>query len=266
MAQSPFPGMDPYLEDPTLWQGVHGRLINILADQLTPLIAPKYIADFETEIVIDRIRDDSLEGWGARPPERRGARPDVSVIQLEPAGPTPVAIAPVTPPSLRLTAPMAMPTRLVTLQVRERETDKLVTAIELLSPINKRPGNQRQKYLEKRMDYLESDVHFVEIDLLRRWPRMPLEEMLPACDYVAIVCNAYERPACDVWAIDLRQSLPILPIPLLKPDPAVPLDLGLAVRTVYERGRYDLRIDYNRPSDPPLAKEDVEWAAALLEK
>src|SRR5688572_5055581 len=148
MAQSPFPGMDPYLEDSTLWQGVHGRLMNVMADQLMLLIAPKYIADFETEVVIDRIRDDSLERWGARP--------DVSVIQLEPAGPTPVAIAPVTPPSLRLTAPIAMPTRLVTLQIKERETDRLVTAIELLSPINKRPGSQRQKYLEKRMDYLES--------------------------------------------------------------------------------------------------------------
>src|SRR5688572_22449970 len=137
MAQSPFPGMDPYLEDSTLWQGVHGRLMNVMADQLMPLIAPKYIADFETEVVIDRIRDDSLERWEARPPERRGARPDVSVIQLEPAGPTPVAIARVTPPSLRLTAPIAMPTRLVTLQIKERETDRLVTAIELLSPINK---------------------------------------------------------------------------------------------------------------------------------
>lgn len=38
MSRSPFPGMDPYLEAPGLWPDVHTRLINIFAEQLTPLI------------------------------------------------------------------------------------------------------------------------------------------------------------------------------------------------------------------------------------
>ena len=33
---TPFPGMDPYLEHPTLWPGVHNRLIIALADVLSP--------------------------------------------------------------------------------------------------------------------------------------------------------------------------------------------------------------------------------------
>jgi hypothetical protein len=79
-----------------------------------------------------------------------------------------------------------------------------------------------------------------------------------------MVVNMYERPACDVWPISLRQPLPVLPIPLLRPDPAVPLDIGQALRTAYQRARYDLRIDYGQPPDPPLSSEDAAWAANLL--
>jgi len=39
---TPFPGMDPYLEHPTLWADVHDRLIAAIADELVPLVAPKY--------------------------------------------------------------------------------------------------------------------------------------------------------------------------------------------------------------------------------
>jgi hypothetical protein len=33
--RSPFPGMDPYLENPQLWLEVHSRLIVEIADDLT---------------------------------------------------------------------------------------------------------------------------------------------------------------------------------------------------------------------------------------
>lgn len=36
---SPFPGMDPYLEDPTLWRGVHHYLIAIIAETLGDALA-----------------------------------------------------------------------------------------------------------------------------------------------------------------------------------------------------------------------------------
>jgi hypothetical protein len=258
MTQSPFPGMDPYLEDSTLWQGVHHLLMVAMVDQLMPLITPKYFADFETEIVTDRIWDD----YG----DNQRANSELITEWFELSNPVSSTTAPVTPPSLRLTAPISTPTRLTTLQIRQREKNQLVTAIELLSPINKRLSDHRQNYLEKRIDYLDKGVHLVEIDLMRRWPRMPFEEIVPPCDYFVAVCYGYERRACDAWLIYLRQPLPVLPIPLLKPDPAVPLDLGLALRTVYERGRYDLRIDYERPTDPPLSKEDADWAARLLQK
>lgn len=51
---------------------------------------------------------------------------------------------------------------------------------------------------------------------------------------------------------------------LLPSDPAVPLDMGQALHTAYERTRYDLQIDYRQPSVPPLSAADAEWASERI--
>lgn len=257
MLHSPFPGMDPYLEAPGLWPDVHNRLATIFAEQLAPLLAPKYIADLHTQIVIDRA-------WDA-PTASQGALPDMAVTQPTSEMSGPVAASTISPPPLRLRIPVPLPVRLVSVYIRSRERETLVTVIELLSPVNKRPGRGRQEYLNKRAALLESSVHLVEIDLLRQWPRMPLEGLLPACDYLAVVSDASERPICEVWPLGLPQPLPVLPIPLLSPDAPVPLDVNQALRTAYARARYDLRVDYTQPPSPPLSPQQAAWAAALLD-
>ncbi|QFS43531.1 hypothetical protein GXM_01004 [Nostoc sphaeroides CCNUC1] len=64
----PFPGMNPYLEDPELWPGVHGRLIvamsddkrlRIYADYLSPQLRPKYFVAIE-ERIYQITGDDKL--------------------------------------------------------------------------------------------------------------------------------------------------------------------------------------------------------------
>jgi len=105
----------------------------------------------------------------------------------------------------------------------------------------------------------------VEIDLLRQGARVPLVG-LPKTDYLAMVSRSYKRPNCEVWTIGLREPLPVLPVPLLRPDREVPLDLGKALRTAYERAHYERRINYNAPTTPPLKSEDATWAAKLLSK
>jgi len=107
------------------------------------------------------------------------------------------------------------------------------------------PPTSEPARAEKKNAFFDSDVHLIEIDLLRQWPRMPfLEEKIPESDYLAMVSRAYQRPRCEVWPIKLRQPLPVLPV--LWPDQDVPLDIGQALRSVYERARYDLRINYNK--------------------
>ena len=50
--------------------------------------------------------------------------------------------------------------------MRETATDTLVTAIEILSPVNKR-GDSLHLYRAKRKSLLRTDVHLIKLDLLR---------------------------------------------------------------------------------------------------
>lgn len=262
MTQSPFPGMDPYLEATDLWPDVHTRLMNIFAEQLTPLLAPKYIAELSTQVVIEQVVEEGLLSVSTSLPDVTITEPDSPELDsMETQTAAGVAIAPA---PLRLTLPLAVPTRLVTLYIRRREPDTLVAVIELLSPVNKRLGEGRQEYLKKRAAFLEANAHFIEIDLLRRWPRMPFGGNVPDSAYLAMVSVAHERPECDAWPIEVPDPLPVLPVPLVPPDPPIPLDIGQALRTAYQRARYDLRIDYTTPPTPPLSPEDAAWMAALL--
>lgn len=75
------------------------------------------------------------------------------------------------------------------------------------------------------------------------------------------VCSA----RADVWVLGLRDSLPVLPVPLRTPDKDVALDLGLALRTIYERAAYDLSINYvEAPPPPPLTSEEEAWRREAL--
>jgi hypothetical protein len=47
---SPFPGMNPYLENSALGSDFHHRLITAIADLLTPQLEPKYIVAIERRI------------------------------------------------------------------------------------------------------------------------------------------------------------------------------------------------------------------------
>ncbi|MHC5729406.1 MAG: DUF4058 family protein, partial [Nostoc sp.] len=47
---NPFPGMNPYLEQPELWHQVHNRLIVAIADDLTPQIVPKYRVSIQERV------------------------------------------------------------------------------------------------------------------------------------------------------------------------------------------------------------------------
>ena len=47
-----FPGMDPYLEHPRLWTGLHTRLIVYIGNQLQPQIRPRYVAAVEERVYL----------------------------------------------------------------------------------------------------------------------------------------------------------------------------------------------------------------------
>jgi hypothetical protein len=148
------------------------------------------------------------------------------------------------------------------LEVRDRLGRELVTIIELLSPSNKRAGEDREQYLAKRRELLRTPTHLVEIDLLRGWTPMP-QEGRPKCDYSVMVSRAEKRRAADFWPIMLKDRLPVIPIPLRPPDDAVPVDLQEVLHRAYEGPGYEHFI-YSGNPEPGLSPEDAVWARQFV--
>ena len=246
----PFPGMDPYLEHPVLWEGVHARMIVAMANQLQPQLDPRYVTSIEERVFI--------EG-----PQRR--IPDVWVqrVRDEEGG---VAVA--EPPS-----DVAVILEVETLEIRESRVEildaynemKLVAIIELISPTNKRSGPGRDSYLAKQDEVLARDCHFIEIDLLREGahvaavPEWRVAELRPF-DSLACVSRWPKRQRFELYARRLRQRLPKVRLPLAEPDADVTLDVQAALEQVYSDGRYARRLKYDQPCEPPLADSDQAWA------
>src|SRR5207244_464686 len=123
--------------------------------------------------------------------------------------------------ALVLEPPMRLPT-LLTARVPQRSVAildaagrRLVAAIELLSPSDKRVGGGREEYLERRENFLAGDVHLIEIDLLRRGTRLPMRGELPPVPYFAFVSRVGERPITGIWPVGIREPLPEIPVPLV---------------------------------------------------
>ena len=110
--------------------------------------------------------------------------------------------------------------RITWVEIRALPELELVTAIEVLSPINKsRQG--RQTYLEKRDERHASRVNLVEIDLLLGGAPLPMKQRIEPGVYYAIIARGARLPGAEVYRWTVRDPLPYLPIPLRAPDPDI---------------------------------------------
>ena len=169
-----------------------------------------------------------------------------------------VEIEPVTIPSVD-----AIEVREAYIEIQRVPGYELVTVIELMSPWNKN-GAGIGIHQGKRAALVRDGVHFVEIDLLHRGTRTHLAEPLPPGDYYVNIFRGDRKPDVDIYRWRLRDKVPRIPIPLRAPDKDVLLDLAEALRMAYERVRYDRKLQYTRPLDPPLEGDDLKWAHTLL--
>jgi hypothetical protein len=188
--------------------------------------------------------------------------PDVSVLHSG-TGRLPQGGTAVAPPPLYMDTVVPLRVPHVTIEIRDARQRELVTAIEILSPTNKR-GTGNAEYLEKRGRLLNSTAHLVEIDLLRGGRRVPMRESLPPAPYFVFVSRTEERPRTEIWPIELGDPLPVVPIPLLSDDPDVPLDLQLAFSTIYDVLGYGFEVDYGSEPEVPLTAEQQVWAEERL--
>jgi hypothetical protein len=248
---SPFPGMNPYLEQADVWQDFHQSLIPLLRQVLSAQVRPKYLVKIEEQLFIHELLEDQRRLLG---------RGDVTVSRTSDDAVHGVSVALDAPAVGRVLLSLDVE-RHTFLEIRDRGNRQLVTVLEVLSPSNKHPGPDRQQYLAKRQQLLASQVHLVEIDLLRGGPRLPMEDM-PACDYCVMVSRYEDRPNVGMWPLALRDPLPTIPIPLLAQERAV-LDLQSALHQVYDAAGYEDYIYASEPH-PPLQGADAEWARRVI--
>ena len=255
---SPFPGMNPYLERRAVWHDFHERFLPTAAEFIGRQIVPNFVVKLDEHVFIHELSEPT--------PRQFFGRADLGVADLRRGG-TALAVAAVPDSAVStLSTEVSLvefdEERLSFLEIRDRESWKLVTVIELLSPANKQPGPDREQYIAKRELILRTDAHLVEIDLLRGGPRLPLQKT-PECDYCVLLSRWEKRPRAEFWPIRLRETLPVIPIPLTAAYPDATLDLQAVLNRVYDAAGYQYYI-YRDALEPSLSTDETAWAESLL--
>jgi len=251
---SPFPGMNPYLEQDDAWHDFHERFMPLVAEWISAQVDPHYIVKIDEHVFIHEFSAEQRRFLG---------RADISVARdlSRPDADRQTAVAVLDAPAEGY-VPAIDVERLSFVEIRDRRNRHLVTVIELLSPANKRPGGDRDQYLAKRQEILGSTAHLIEIDLLRGGQRPPLED-LAACDYCVMVSRSEQRPRVGLWPLQLRDRLPVVPIPLRCPDPDARLDLQAVLHDIYDKARYETYV-YDGSPEPPLSPDSETWARQFV--
>jgi hypothetical protein len=247
--------MDPYVERPEIWPDFHDRLITYIGEALQPLLRPRYAALTQERLYV--VESD------------RPIRPDLSVVATSAGGrltPAAVAVEPDTPLVVEL---YREEIREPVLHIIEPAAgNRIVTAIEVLSPSNKFPGAGRDSYLEKQDELWYAGTHLVEIDLLRAGEstvRVSQDQLarLGKRHYLVAVTRA--RPTrCELYGVKLQHALPNVNIPLAGKDPDVVLELQSVFERCWKTGPYPqlLRCDGAPPGE--LSEGDADWCTARL--
>jgi hypothetical protein len=208
---SPFPGIDPYVENPEFWSEVHNRLIVAIADSLATQLRPRYRVAIEKRTYLNDDTESLLVGIA-----------DVAILSGR-STPAPSSSAATLPTRHKLPQKVAVPfpeeVRESYLEIREVSGGQVITAIEIPSLKNKRSGTGRSTYERKRQQILASDTHFVEIDLLRSGtPMLLLGEFTPMPYYI-LVSRSHHRPSADLYPFSLREEIPLFLVPLILDEP-----------------------------------------------
>lgn len=257
MSDSPFPGMDPYLE--FFWRDVHHALVTYARDQLQPQLPGELRARMEERVFV--TGELGLVGYRV---------PDVYLVEHPrsgSAGGAALAVA----ERVDAAEPFTVPLPDVELTETYIEIidagsgNRVVSAIEFLSPTNKLPGEGREKYLQKQHECRQARVPLVEIDLTRQGRRrdvLPLRSIPAQHHTTFLVCAERYHPQhrLEYYPIPLASRLPAIRIPLRPQDRDVVLSLQPLVDQAYRNGRYG-DLDYSRPLNPPLDAADQAGAA-----
>ena len=249
-----FPGMNPYLENSAAWPNVYSRLIVAIANLLALQIRPKYRVVVE-EAIYKRDDTDSTVLVGIPDASvRQSAQVDTTSSELRAEGS--VAVLETNPVVVTLPMPSTVKHRY--LEIRGVQTNEVITAIEVLSPVNKK-GTGRAKYENKRLEILASQTNLVEIDLLHEGTPPPVLEYDQHSHYQILVSQSNQRPLAQLYPFNVQQAIPKFPIPLRPEDSAVVVDLKPLLEDIYDLSGYDLDLDYAQDPTPTWPSVELSW-------
>lgn len=260
---SPFPGMDPFLEDPEVFPDLHDMFIVHITEDLMARLPEPYHARVGSrnwlEPVHRRIGPDVRVHRGNGGSARLSARGN---------GGTAVLTKPVVVTAFHDEARETF----VEVYSGQGKKRRLVTSLEVLSPTNKTPGEHgRNLYRQKQRELCNAKVNLVEIDLLRggeHTTAVPLEHLtaqVGKSDY-HVCCWRFERfNEYFVYPFYLSEPLPTVAIPLLPGDGDVALPLQPLFERVYDAGPFPRVVDYRGDvPPPPLSAAQSKWIKKQL--
>lgn len=257
---NPFPGMNPYLEEPAIWPSVHHGLISLLWMELNRRLPRGYVATVEERIFLVEPPTSRYPDVHVLKHSRRRARAEsasaVATLDADPAVEIEFPPAEFREPFIEVHL--------------GRKPGALIAVLEVLSPTNKNRGEGRDRYLQKQNELLGSTSHLLEIDLLRAGQHtvaVPLDR-LGDTDWQYLVClhKGGWRNKFDVWPRTLPRRLPCVRIPLAGNDADIVVDLQSILNQCHDAGRFDERLEYRGECPPPLSKKNAKWIDELLRK
>jgi hypothetical protein len=238
-----------------MWGDFHGTMLVAMRADLNAQLPEGYAASIELYVWADDV--DQRRGSESREPDvhvrKEGSTEERAAVTATMAAPSTIVLP-------RLTRKKRKYLKVVDIRARQ-----VVTVVELLSPSNKKSGDDRERYLEKRNEYLANNLSFVEIDLLRGGRRPPLGRECPEMsDFYAMVCRPWEFPQAGFWTFGLRDALPDIPVPVTQELGDTPLHLRSCVDRAYDEGRYSEGLPYDEALKPRPRNQDRDWIRTVL--
>lgn len=265
---SPFPGMDPFLEHPKYFPGLHTSLLFVTHEVLQRALPEPYFAVLNERLWVDtsqRYIEPDVDVLSSKAPARHGNHGNGGVMTL-PTRSQPVLID-----------VLDDERREAFVEIRTKDPDdneRVVTTVEVLSLTNKTRGEHgRELYQRKQREILDGESHLVEIDLLRGGehstavPLSLIARKIAAFDYHVSIHSFDRRGHFHVYPFELEECLPEIAVPLLPGDGWIPVDLQVVFDRCYDAGPFRRRVKYDlRRLVPPLSAKQARWVKQQLQK
>lgn len=265
---NPFPGHNPFIEQ--RWGDFQTAMINEIRNEMQYALPAALRARVEETAVVEEVGARKVFTW-----------PDVRVSENprrpQPGGGGGLAVAEPPPaqvqddeldrPTLLEREPDARVERHIV--VRDKTTGgRIISAIELVSPWNKRGKKGRRRYVDRQSERLDAGINIVEIDLIRGGRAVTLVRHSNPAGHVRrrhhVCAWTAARPNWTAyWGVEITRRLPVITIPLRPEDEPLRLALQPVYDRCYESGRYD-DVDPSAPLHPePTEPERAVIEAAL---